>query len=249
MSRAPSIDLNADVGEGCGFDAGLVPLVTSVNIACGAHAGDAATMREAVTLALESRAAIGAHPGFEDREHFGRREIAVSPGQAARLVVSQLERLQGVAASLGARVVHVKLHGALYNMASRDRALASAVVEALQGRDLFLFALAGSVLASEGRHAGLKVVAEAFADRAYLSDGSLAPRSLPGSVIEEEGRAAEQAVSIAREGCVRCRDGARVTVDAQTLCIHGDKPGCVAFARRIRRELQSAGIGVNGPSG
>jgi UPF0271 protein len=253
MSGA-SIDLNADVGEGCGFDGELIPLVSSVNIACGAHAGSEATMREAVGLALRADVAIGAHPGFADREHFGRREIATAPDEAGRLVLNQIDLLRRVAKGLGARVGHVKLHGALYNMASRDPGLASAIVAALaadarQNGALALFALAGSLVQRAGREAGLSVIGEALADRSYRSDGSLLPRSEEGAVIEDETVAASQALRIAREGIVRTREGVEVRVDAGSLCIHGDKPGSVALARRIRWEFAAAGIGVGRPTG
>ncbi|HXQ81527.1 MAG TPA: 5-oxoprolinase subunit PxpA [Opitutaceae bacterium] len=249
MSRT-SVDLNADVGEGCGFDAELVPLVSSVNIACGAHAGDLDTMRRTVALALRHGASIGAHPGFADREHFGRRELAVSPAEAAALVVEQARLLQKVAAGLGARIGHVKLHGALYNMAAWDTALATAVADALAeanrqtGERWALVALAGSELVSIGRSRGLKVAAEAFADRTYRRDGTLTPRSDPGAVIVDEDAAARQVLRIAREGIVRAADGTEIPVDADTVCLHGDGPRAVSFARRIRGELEAAGIAV-----
>lgn len=248
MSNGESVDLNADVGEGCGSDEELVPLVSSVNISCGAHAGDEATMRRAVELALLNGAAIGAHPGFPDREHFGRREIPVTAREAAALVVGQTNTLRRIVRGFGARVGHVKLHGALYNMVSRDQTLARSVVAALvedgrqSGSAWVLFALAGSVLASAGREAGLRVLGEAFADRSYMRDGSLAPRSEPGGVIGDEDSAASQALRIARNGVARTIDGGEIKVDAETLCIHGDSPGAAAFARRIRRELAAAGI-------
>jgi 5-oxoprolinase (ATP-hydrolysing) subunit A len=250
MSAGASIDLNADVGEGCASDVDLVPLVTSANIACGAHAGDRDTMRRAVELALRSGAAIGAHPGFADRENFGRRELSISPAAAAGLVVGQARILMEVASELGARVGHVKLHGALYNMAARDRALAEAVASALaeesrsSGSRLILVALAGSVLASVGRDLGLRVVGEAFADRTYRRDGTLTPRSEQGAVIGDADAAARQAVRIARDGSVAAADGAEVRVEAGTICLHGDGPSAVEFARRVRRELAAAGIDV-----
>jgi UPF0271 protein len=250
MSPRRSIDLNADVGEGCGFDAELVPLVSSVNIACGAHAGDGATMREAVALAQGHGAAIGAHPGFADRENFGRKEIPIGPVAAAGLVIMQTRILQGIARELGARVGHVKLHGALYNMAARDGALATAIVAALvedarqSGEELVLVALAGSVLASVGKEKGLRVLGEAFADRTYRRDGTLTPRSEPGAVISDPTAAATQAVLIAREGRVVAAGGREVAVAAETLCIHGDSAASVALAQRIREGLGAAGIGV-----
>jgi UPF0271 protein len=246
MSAARSIDLNADVGEGFYSDAELVPLVTSVNIACGAHAGDTDTMRATVLLALRHGAAVGAHPGFADRTHFGRRELAVTPAAAAELVSSQLGVLQAIAARLGAGVAHVKLHGALYNLAARDRAIADAVAGAvLRTRaSCGLVALAGSQLILAGRGAGLRVIGEGFADRVYLADGSLAPRSLPGSVISDEHAAARQALRIAGEGSVISSDGTLVPISAQTICIHGDTPGAPSRARRIRAELEEAGIAI-----
>ena len=250
MRRAGSIDLNADVGEGCGTDAELVPLVSSVNIACGAHAGDRGTMRQTVALALRHGAAIGAHPGFADRENFGRRELSINPAAAAGLVLGQARMLQEVAAELGARVGHVKLHGALYNMAARDAALADAIASALAG-DLrepghpwVLVALAGSVMASIGRERGLRVVGEAFADRTYRRDGSLTPRTEPGAVIEDADAASRQALRIAQDRRVAAADGAEVQVEAGTLCLHGDSPSAVDFARRLRRDLAAAGIQV-----
>jgi UPF0271 protein len=247
MRTPGSIDLNADVGEGCGHDAELIALVSSVNIACGAHAGDLGAMRRTIELALSYAAAIGAHPGFADRAHFGRREQPVTPAEAARLVTEQTRLLELVALEFGARVSHVKLHGALYNMVSRDAALADGVagaVAALRADPPILVALAGSALAEAGLRRGLEVSREAFADRAYAPDGSLAPRSLPGAVIREPELAAEQAVRLARDGFVRAYDGREVRVEADTLCVHGDSPGAVAMARLIRERLGLAGIAV-----
>lgn len=250
MKGPGSIDLNADVGEGCGSDSELVPLVSSVNVACGAHAGDPGAMREAISLALRHGAAVGAHPGFADREHFGRRELSIAPAEAAALVIGQATLLRDVARGLGASVGHIKLHGALYNMAARDRSLAGAIVAALaldarrSGSPWILVALAGSVLASLGREAGLRVVGEAFADRSYEPDGTLTPRSEPGAVITSIEAAALQARGIARDGAVLTAGHARVPVDAETICVHGDAPAAVELARRIRRELAGAGIEV-----
>jgi UPF0271 protein len=244
------IDLNADVGEGMESDAELVPLVSSVNVACGAHAGDPETMRRTVALAISHGIAIGAHPGFADRGSFGRAEVALAPGAAGELVVAQVALLQGIAAGLGARVGHVKLHGALYNMAARDAALAAEIAGALAaamracGAQWDLVALAGSRLVAAGRTAGLRVKAEAFADRAYRSDGTLVARGEPGSVIADPGAALRQALAIVSEGTVTARDGALVQVRADTLCIHGDSPGAVDFARRIRGGLAAAGVQV-----
>jgi 5-oxoprolinase (ATP-hydrolysing) subunit A len=243
MSR---IDLNADVGEGAASDAELVPLVSSVNIACGAHAGDPQTMRRTVELAVRHGVAIGAHPGFADRGNFGRAEISLSPGKARELILWQVALLQEVAAGLGARVGHVKLHGALYNMAARDGKLAAEVAGAVRslGGALVLVGLAGSRLLEAGRAAGLRVKAEAFADRAYLSDGALAPRSDPGSVIADPEAALRQALGIVLDGSVTARDGSALRLEADTLCVHGDSLGAAEFARRIRAGLSAAGVAV-----
>jgi UPF0271 protein len=248
--RRASIDLNADVGEGMGTDPDLVPLVSSVNIACGAHAGDERTMRQSIELAMKHGVAIGAHPGFADRENFGRKELPIHPAAAAGLVLGQARMLRDMAQGLGARVGHVKLHGALYNMASRDAGLAGAIVAALAGdardpgHDWTLVALAGSVLVAVARDHGIRVVGEAFADRLYQADGSLMPRSQVGAVIENADTASRQALQIAALGTITGADGAEIHVAAQTLCLHGDGPLAVDFARRIRRDLEAAGISV-----
>jgi UPF0271 protein len=248
--RRRAIDLNADVGEGFKSDSELVPLISSVNIACGAHAGDETTMRQTVALALKHGVAIGAHPGFADRENFGRKELSINPAAAAGLVLGQTRMLRDIAEGLGARVGHVKLHGALYNMAARDASLATAIVTALagdardSGPEWTLVALAGSVMVSIAREHGLRVVGEAFADRSYQRDGALTPRGQPGSTLVDADLAARQAVQIAGEGIVSGPGGTEIRVDAGTICLHGDGPSAVDFARRIRRDLAANGITV-----
>jgi UPF0271 protein len=250
MSGRAAIDLNADVGEGAGHDEELIPLVSSVNVCCGAHAGDDGTLRQAIRTALRHGVAIGAHPGFPDREHFGRRELPITPAAAADLVLAQSLRLEALAAELGARVGHVKLHGALYAMAARDPELAASIVGALAARNRAsarpwtLVALAGSTLVTLGRAAGLRVLGEAFADRSYASTGALTPRLEPGALILDDAAALGQALGIAREGIVTALDGQVVRVEAQTLCLHGDGPRAVLFAGRIRSGLEAAGIAV-----
>lgn len=241
------IDLNCDLGEGAGQDEALMPLITSANIACGGHAGDEATMRTSVALALKHGVAIGAHPGFADREHFGRREHLITPQEGGDLVAGQVRELQRIAREAGAQVGHVKLHGALYNMASADAALAQAVVaavRAVEGRP-GLFALAGSQLEKVARATrGLTVVAEVFADRTYQTDGSLTPRSWLNALIADEDAAVAQVLRMVRQGRVRAVDGTDVVVRAETVCLHGDGAQAVAFARRLRHELAAAGIAV-----
>lgn len=243
----PRIDLNCDLGEAAGHDAELMPLITSANIACGAHAGDESTMRAAVALAREHGVAIGAHPGFADRENFGRRELNISPIDASELVLKQIQSLQDVAIRLGTFVSHVKLHGALYNMVSRDKALAEAVVKAVwvTEKNPILFVLAGSELERVARaNEDLIVVSEVFADRTYRADGSLTPRTQPNALITEEEVAVAQVLRMVREGKVRTVDGTDVTIQADTVCLHGDGAHPVELARRLRRELTAAGIEV-----
>ncbi len=242
-----TVDFNCDLGEGAGHDAELMPFITSANIACGAHAGDAATMRKTVALALAHGVAIGAHPGFADREHFGRREIVISPREAGELVVAQVEQLRQITREQGAAVTHVKLHGALYNMAARDRALAEGIVGAIWSPEWrpVLVVLAGSEFETVARaRGGGRVVAEVFADRTYLADGSLAPRSMPGALLTDEDASVAQVLRMVREGLVRARDGSDVAIRAETICLHGDGSHAVVFARRLRNELAAAGIAV-----
>lgn len=243
----PRVDLNCDLGEGAGHDPELMPLITSVNIACGAHAGDEATMRATVELALRHGVAIGAHPGFEDREHFGRTELAITPGQAAEMVSRQIQKLQDIACKLGAVVHHVKLHGALYNMASRDRELAEAIIKAIwvTEKNPVLYALSGSELERVAReHGDFIVMSEVFADRTYQADGSLTPRDRPDALITEANLAVAQVLRMICEGRVRTTDGSDVAIKADTICLHGDEPHAVEFARRLSGGLRTAGIEV-----
>jgi UPF0271 protein len=237
------IDLNCDLGEGSGNDPELMPLVTSANIACGAHAGNLDTMIETVELAARHRVMLGAHPGYFDLHNFGRVERAIAPAEASRLVLMQIEQLYEVA---GSRLRHVKLHGALYHQVSRDVFLADSVVSDLARLwpDLILYALAGSELARAAQARGLRVAAEVFADRAYQDDGSLVPRSEPGAMITDEDAMVAQVLSIVQRGVVRAASGAEVPVTGETLCLHGDSAEAVAFAQRLRRELAVAGIAV-----
>ena len=241
-----TIDLNCDLGEGAGRDAELMPLITSANIACGAHAGDEATMRATVALAKKHGVAIGAHPGFADRENFGRIERVTSQDEVYQLVLTQTQALQRLARETGAKVAHVKPHGALYNMAARNALLADAVALAAYECDphLVLFGLADSALVRAAERCGLAVAQEVFADRTYHSDGSLTLRGRPDAIITDETAAVAQVLRMVREGKVRAVDGPDVTIQANTICLHGDGPHPVAFARRLRRELTAAGIEV-----
>jgi len=238
-----TIDINADVGEGAGHDAGIIPLVSSVNIACGAHAGDAATMHETVALALRHGVAIGAHPGHADPAHMGRRPLPVAPAEAAELVARQIAALEAIA---GAALAHVKLHGALYHQVGDDAALAEAVAARLARSwpRLVVVAPANSVLATVVRAHGLSVAEEAFIDRAYGDDGRLVARSQPGAMLDDPAAAARQAVRLARAGRVRTVGGRDLAVRADTLCVHGDGPDPVGCLRAVRVALAAAGIDV-----
>ena len=244
--RQNAVDLNGDVGEGVAQEEALIPFLTSVNIACGGHAGDERSMTEAVRRGLNAGAAIGAHPSYPDREQFGRREMAATPSLVQGWLEEQIGQLRSVAERAGVRLRHVKPHGALYNAAARDRLLAEAIVEAVAGIDkaLLLVALAGGELAAAGWRGGLRVAAEGFVDRAYLTDGRLAMRGTPGALIENEETAIEQALRLARGESISTLDGGLVCPRVDTLCIHGDGPNAVVFARRLRVRLKEEGIEV-----
>lgn len=246
-----AIDLNCDLGEGAGHDRELMPLISSANIACGAHAGDLNSMRATVRLALKHGVAIGAHPGFADRENFGRRELAIAPAAAGEMVFKQVRALQAVAVEFGVVVRHVKLHGALYNMASRDRELAEAMVQAVCAAEEtpMLYVLAGSELERAARAQGsVVVVPEVFADRTYEPDGSLTPRGRVGAVITGVDAAVAQVLSMVRDGVVPAVDGTLVPIRAETVCLHGDTPHAVRFAQVVRNKLAAAGIAVRSPA-
>ena len=240
----PRIDLNCDLGEGAGHEAGLMPLITSANIACGAHAGDETTMRATVRLAMQHGVAIGAHPGFSDREHFGRRELTLTLDEIHALVLRQIRELHMIVQQEGARLSHVKPHGALYAMAARDAGLARAIATAVYDADprLILVGLAGSELLAAGVAGGLVTASEAFADRTYQADGSLTPRSQPEALITDADIAVRQVLRMVREGLVRATDGGDVAINAETICLHGDGLHAVEFARRLSADLRAAGI-------
>jgi UPF0271 protein len=244
-------DLNADVGESFGTytlgqDALLMPALTSANVACGFHGGDPGVMRETVALARQHSVAIGAHPSFPDLVGFGRREMKATPREVEDLVVYQIGALAAVAAAQGARLQHVKAHGALYNMAAREAALADAIARATAAVDpsLILFGLPGSQLIAAGVRAGLRTAREGFADRAYQKDGALVPRHEAGAVIEDPDAVVGRALAMARDRVVTALDGSRVELDVETICVHGDTPGAAALASRIREALTDAGVSV-----
>jgi UPF0271 protein len=246
-----SIDLNSDVGESFGAyrigdDATVMRSITSANVACGFHAGDPAVMRETVRLAREAGVAVGAHPGFPDLVGFGRRELRASPREVEDLVLYQIGALAAIAASEGVALVHVKAHGALYNMAARDRALADAVARAVAAFDraLVLFGLPGSELLRAGAAAGLGVASEGFADRAYAADGSLLPRTAQGSLIHDPDEVVARSLRMVTAGQVTAADGSTLSFPVDTLCVHGDTPGAAELTRRLRAGLEAGGLAV-----
>jgi UPF0271 protein len=247
MTMRSSIDLNSDLGEGAGTDAQLMPLISSANVACGAHAGDDATMRDTVALARRYAVAIGAHPGYPDRENFGRIHMAMTHEELSEEVARQIRALRRIDPDL--KISHVKAHGALYNEAWSDKAIAKAIVAGLTAvfpspTDVALFAAPKSVMVDIALRAGLRVVREGFADRAYEADGTLRSRKLPGALHTDPQVAATQALSFVRDGGVRAYDGSFIELAVDTLCLHGDTPGAPAIAAAVREALIRAGVKV-----
>ena len=247
------IDLNCDMGESYGAwrmgdDRGIMPLISSANIACGFHAGDPGTIRESVSLAVQNGVAIGAHPSLPDLQGFGRRAMKVSPQEVYDLVLYQAGAVAAFARAAGSRLHHLKIHGALYNMAARDPALAEAIARATRDLDgAILYALSGSAMMDAARALGVRAVGEVFADRSYQSDGTLTPRGQPGAMITDEAASVAQALRMVLEGKLRSQQGEEVAVDAGTLCLHGDQPGAVRFAKALREAFGARGIRVAAP--
>jgi UPF0271 protein len=249
------MDLNADLGEGAGSaaradDERLIGHISSASVACGAHAGDSRTMEATVLACARAGVAVGAHPGYPDREGFGRRTMALAPDEVESMVGDQIRALAALCVAHGVELRHVKAHGALYNQAAVDSLLASAVARAVArfSRSVHFFGLATSEpMAAAASDAGLLFIPEAFADRRYLADGTLQPRSEPGSVLVDPSDAAAQAVLIARDGVAIAADGASVSLRAETICVHGDTPGAAAIARAVRDGLLRAAVPIGSP--
>jgi len=244
-----TIDLNADAGESfgrwqLGHDEALFPLLTSVNLATGFHAGDPRVMLRSIQLAKQHGVAVGAHPGFPDLVGFGRRDLAITPEEAYTDVLYQIGAISAFLRVEGLPLHHVKPHGALYLRMLKDEGLARAVAQAVKDYDpeLPLVLLGGTPMEEAAKAVGVRYVREAFPDRAYLSDGRLAPRSMEGALIRDPKRAAERAVAMVLEGEIEALDGGRVRVQAETLCVHGDNPEAVEIARAVRAALESAGV-------
>ncbi len=249
------IDLNCDMGEmpeaiADGTQEALMRSITSANIACGGHAGDEQTMRLTIEQARRYGVAVGAHPGYADRENFGRLELKMSAAEVANSVYEQVQALAQVAESCGAHLVHVKPHGALYNQAVRSRELAGAIADGVArwNREVVLVGLAGSAMLEVFREAGFAVAAEAFADRRYEPDGTLRSRKFEDALIRDPESAARQALGMVERGVVRASDGSDVTVAPQTICIHGDTPGAPAIAAEVARVLRESGVTLGGLS-
>jgi UPF0271 protein len=230
-----------------GADAEVMPFITSANIACGFHGGDPATIRKTVRLAVDHGVAIGAHPSLPDIQGFGRRAMKISPQEMYDLVVYQAGAVEAFARAAGAKLHHVKCHGALYNMAAVDEGLSEAMVKAARDLGTMLYVLSNSRNFQIARKAGVAVAGEVFADRGYSDDGTLAPRDKPGGMIEDAGKSVAQALAMVQEGFVTSLSGKRVPVAADTLCLHGDQPGAVAFAQQIRKAFTERGIKLAAP--
>jgi UPF0271 protein len=245
------VDLNSDLGESfgaytVGCDDQVLQYITSANIACGFHAGDPTVMKKTVRLALANGVALGAHPGLQDLKGFGRRKMDITGEEAYDITLYQISALYGIIKAEGGVMHHVKPHGALYNMAAKDPALARGIAEAVYklDPDLVLFGLAGSELIKAGKEAGLRTASEVFADRTYQPDGGLTPRSQPGAMITDEGQSLAQVLRMVQEGTVQTLAGTEIPVQADTICVHGDGPKALAFTSRIRASLQQQGIEV-----
>lgn len=245
-----SIDLNADLGEGdAAVDQALMPLISSANVACGLHAGDAQSIAGTIALAVRHGVAVGAHPGYDDPDNFGRRAQELSPRELRSLMLYQLGAIDAIARAEGTALHHVKPHGALYNQAESDDALAVALIEAIRAFDprLRVVGRAGSAMQRAAEALGHAFTPEAFADRRYEPNGSLTPRSEPGAVITDPEQVAAQVHSLVTKSEVQAGDGSHVQIAFETLCVHGDTPGAPAIAARVRQELQALGVSVSAP--
>jgi UPF0271 protein len=247
-----TIDINCDMGESygawkMGADAEVMPFISSANVACGFHGGDPATIRKTVRLAVDHGVAIGAHPSLPDLQGFGRRAMKISPQDMYDLVVYQAGAVEGFARAAGAKLHHVKCHGALYNMAANDEALSEAMARAARDLGVMLYALSNSKSFSIAKKMGVPVAGEVFADRGYSDDGTLAPRDRPGAMVEDANEAVARALAMVEQGHVVSLSGKRLPVSADTLCLHGDQPGAVAFAKAIRKAFAERNVGIAAP--
>jgi UPF0271 protein len=246
------IDLNCDMGESYGAwkmgdDAGIMPLISSANIACGFHGGDPATIRKTVRLAVDNGVAIGAHPSLPDIQGFGRRVMKISAQDMYDLVVYQAGAVEAFARAAGAKLHHIKCHGALYNMAATDEALSEAMARAAKDLGVMVYTLSNSTMMKVVKGKGVRALGEVFADRGYSDDGTLAPRDKPGGMIEDAQQSVKQVLGMIDDGIVVSLSGKRVPVAADTLCLHGDQPNAVAFAKKLRETFAQKGIQIEAP--
>ena len=242
----PVIDINCDMGEGSGSDEMIMPFISSANIACGYHAGNEAMIRQTIELALKNKVAIGAHPSFFDKENFGRTEIHLSADKIYDLIILQLRVIKQMTADLHTKLHHVKPHGALYNMSAKDPKIANAIANAVKDFDdeLVLFGLSGSASIREAKQVELKTASEVFADRTYQDDGSLTPRSQTNALIEDVSISVKQVLQMIKEGTVTSINGNRISITADTICIHGDGKNAVEFVKAIHQNLKQNKIDI-----
>jgi UPF0271 protein len=240
------VDLNCDLGEGMQTDEQIIPLISSANIACGFHAGDESIMKRTIELCLQQGVAIGAHPSWPDRENFGRTDMNLSEQELYECIIDQLQLLQNLASTFNTKLKHVKPHGALYNQSAKNKIIASAIARAVKDFDssLVLFGLSGSISLREAAQIGLKTAHEVFADRTYMDDGSLTPRSQPNALIEDENKAVQQALQMIQHGTVIAISGKVIPVKADTVCLHGDGKQALVFCRNIHEQLKLQGIAI-----
>lgn len=238
------VDLNSDLGEGAAFDADIIPLITSANVACGWHAGDSEIMEETISLCKDNGVAFGAHPGYPDKENFGRTNMDVTPKQVYDFTLYQLGALSAMAKAQGAALQHVKPHGAMYNMAAKRADLSDAIADAIKDFDdsIILLALSGSEMIEAAKRKDLKYASEVFADRAYEADGTLRPRSLEGSMITDENEAIARVIRMVKEGKVTAYTGEDVSLEAHSVCVHGDGPKALEFVKALNKAFEDNGI-------
>lgn len=238
------INLNCDLGEGAKFDAQIIPLITGANIACGFHAGDAETMRKTLELCRDNNVMAGAHPGYPDKENFGRTNLDVTPEQVYDYTVYQIGAIDAFACGTGKIINYVKPHGAMYNQAAKNRELADAICDAILDTrpDLILLALSGSQMIESAKAKGVKYASEVFADRAYESDGSLRARSLEGSMITDENEAVDRVVTMIKTGKVKAYDGTMIDIEAHSVCVHGDSEKALVFVEKLRKAFDENNI-------
>jgi len=249
-----TIDLNCDMGESYGAwkmgdDRGIMPLISSANVAAGFHAGDPSTIRTTVALAVERGVAVGAHPSLPDLQGFGRRVMKVSAQEVYDLVLYQAGAIEAFARAAGTKLHHVKIHGMLYNMAAKDAELSDAIARAVRdlGGGVILYGLSGSAMMDAAKRLGVRAVGEVFGDRSYQPDGTLTPRGQPGAMITDPAASVAQVLMMVEQGKLRAQSGVEVAVDAGTLCLHGDQPDAVPFAKALREAFAARGIEVRAP--